>query len=346
MIRASIVVTAYNAAPFISCCLNSLLNQTEPGIEIIVVNDGSTDQTPSVVDNYAIKDQRIKVIHQKNRGVSAARNVGLNAATGKYVCFIDGDDWVETTMIEDMVKVCESVDAEVVIAGAFVDFHNHADKIQLSELRSLPQYSIHGRRALNSNLVDSNFINLLGYVWNKLYNREWLVGLSEPFEEGLDLFEDMDFNCRVLSRAGHVIFIPQAYVHYIQRPRRSLGSHRETNFLGLHSRTIDRVDFLLQSWGVDEDTRRFQSATAGATALWSGLRVAIEVSNPRKALIQLLEYPGTTRLIVKPATVKSLGWRGMWATFTITRGWYRIALLPLLILKTVKNLPPFASGKQ
>lgn len=92
----SIIVPVYNVEKFIEKCVKSLMNQSHKDIEIILVDDGLPDQSPEIIDRIAIEDQRVHVIHQQNKGVSAARNAGLQCATGEYVMFVDGDDWVDS----------------------------------------------------------------------------------------------------------------------------------------------------------------------------------------------------------------------------------------------------------
>ena len=92
----SIIVPMYNVEKFIEKCVKSLMNQSHKDIEIILVDDGLPDQSPEIIDRIAIEDQRVHVIHQQNKGVSAARNAGLQCATGEYVMFVDGDDWVDS----------------------------------------------------------------------------------------------------------------------------------------------------------------------------------------------------------------------------------------------------------
>ena len=95
----SIIVPVYNVEKFVEKCVKSLMNQTHKNIEIILVDDGSPDHSPEIIDRIAVEDQRVHVIHQQNRGVSAARNAGLQCASGEYVMFVDGDDWVDSDYV-------------------------------------------------------------------------------------------------------------------------------------------------------------------------------------------------------------------------------------------------------
>lgn len=113
----SVIVPIYNVEKYLDRCLSSIINQTYENLEIILVDDGSTDKSGAICDNYKIKDCRIKVIHKQNGGLGYARNSGLDVATGQYVTFIDGDDYIGETHIEDMVKLIRKTKTDTCIAG-------------------------------------------------------------------------------------------------------------------------------------------------------------------------------------------------------------------------------------
>lgn len=111
----SIIVPVYNSEKYIDRCLDSILNQTYKDLEIVLVNDGSNDQSLKILENYALRDTRIKVVNQENKGVAAARNTGLDNATGDYILYVDSDDWIENNMVERMVEL--SANADIVFCG-------------------------------------------------------------------------------------------------------------------------------------------------------------------------------------------------------------------------------------
>ena len=111
----SIIVPVYNSEKYIDKCLDSILNQTYKDLEIVLVNDGSNDQSLKILEKYALRDTRIKVVNQENKGVAAARNTGLDNATGEYILYVDSDDWIENNMVERMVEL--SANADIVFCG-------------------------------------------------------------------------------------------------------------------------------------------------------------------------------------------------------------------------------------
>jgi len=113
----SVIVPVYNVEKYIRKCIDSIIGQTYKNLEIIVVDDGSLDESGKICDEYAKKDNRIKVIHKENSGVSSARNIGIENSTGKWIAFVDSDDWIEKKYFEELLKVAVENDAEVVLCG-------------------------------------------------------------------------------------------------------------------------------------------------------------------------------------------------------------------------------------
>lgn len=113
----SVIVPVFNVAPFLRFCLDSIMNQTFSDLEVIMIDDGSTDESGSICDEYAARDERFKVIHQANSGVSAARNVGLGLARGDYLGFVDADDWIEADMYEKMIRKAVETKTSIIVCG-------------------------------------------------------------------------------------------------------------------------------------------------------------------------------------------------------------------------------------
>lgn len=125
MSKISVVVPVYNAEPFLSQCIESILNQTHRDIELILVDDGSPDNCPKICDSYAVQDTRVRVIHKENGGVSTARNAGLDATTGEYVTFVDSDDYIDATMYEKMMDVVRAYSCDIVMCDCVKEFADH-----------------------------------------------------------------------------------------------------------------------------------------------------------------------------------------------------------------------------
>lgn len=194
MEKISIIVPIYNVEKYLERCIESILKQTYTNIELILVNDGSLDKCGTICDEYAEKDNRIKVIHKINSGLSSARNAGLSIATGNYIAFIDSDDWIKEDMVAYLYFLIKKYEADISICGYFaVDKkfkmnHNfETEKIDLFDKNEI--LNLYFR-------VDKNVRGIM-FVWRRLYRKEILQGIS--FTEGMTS-EDIDFSYRIFNR--------------------------------------------------------------------------------------------------------------------------------------------------
>lgn len=220
----SIIIPVYNVAPFLEMCLQSVADQTFKEWECILVDDGSTDVSGVICDNWLEKDQRFRVIHQSNRGVSVARNTGISAAVGKYVVFVDADDWVEETYLSDLLeKSDDSVD--LIISGIIQERIDGIGRICPSR-EIIIQLSA---GAQSSDWVE--FINLLYGPYAKLYRYSVIKGNGLSFPEHQSLGEDMIFNLSYLEQVSKVLIIPKANYHYRILEGNSLSTkYRDNRF--------------------------------------------------------------------------------------------------------------------
>ena len=200
----SIIVPVYKAEKYIHQCVDSLLAQTYTNIEVILVDDGSPDNCGAICDEYAAQDNRVKVIHQQNGGVSVARQTGIMYATGEYSIHADPDDWVEPNMIEELVAKAEADSADMVIC----DFYR--------ESKSGKTYdSQHPGGDLSANAVLRKILyqQLHGSCWNKLVKRNCIEGIGFTSED-LCILEDELYNIRILARNIKVSYLSMAFYHY------------------------------------------------------------------------------------------------------------------------------------
>jgi glycosyltransferase involved in cell wall biosynthesis len=215
---------------YLNRCLNTLVGQTYKDIEIILVNDGSTDDSLSICQEYGANDKRIIIIDQVNSGVSAARNKGIEKATGEYILFVDPDDWVEFNMVDLLIENALSSNASVIIFTFKHHFSNknkNKNKIQNIELKSNVYISKH-------KFIDSVYPLLinsdsLSSAFNKLYRRELLSGLC--FDVSMDIGEDLYFNLSCFDKADSCYYINKSLYNYNRTDSESLSSKfRVDNF--------------------------------------------------------------------------------------------------------------------
>jgi len=216
----SIIVPALDVGKLLPRCLESLLGQTHRPIEIIVVDDGSKDDTGAVMDQYAARHPEIHTITQRHRGLGPARNAALSIAHGSYVSMIDADDWVEPDFIADMLQIMASTGADVVVAGF------RFDTLGLSvPFPFLPRPGVMtGPEAARMSLHLSRFPS---FAWNKFYRRDLFHPDDPPFPS--IYYEDLATTPRVLMRAGKVVVTHKAYYHYCLRSDSITGNFGAKN---------------------------------------------------------------------------------------------------------------------
>lgn len=195
MKRITVIVAVYNVEKYIEKCLLSICNQTYKNLEIIVVDDGSTDAGGSICDKIAASDTRIQVVHKKNAGVSSARNTGLKLATGDYVTFVDGDDYIDENMYEIMMEQLGSDKAQMAICSFRYIYHTKAKPEKLTLTKSM----VTGEEYLDSLLKDA-FGFYYSVVWNKLIRRELIVNNNILFDEEWGVMEDFRFVLQLLPQ--------------------------------------------------------------------------------------------------------------------------------------------------
>lgn len=213
----SVVIPVYNAEVYIKRCLESIQKQTYDNLEIIVVNDGSTDNTQKVLEEIQQQDRRIKLIQKENEGVSAARNDGVVTATGRYVYFIDSDDYVENNIIEKLYKVISS-QGELSVCGFTTVFMNKEDA-PFSLYDSTSIISIEEYLEKMSQYLYSVYY---GSLWNKMYVTEIIKRNNLKFRKDISLAEDFIFNLDYLQYVKKVTMLPECMYYYYQGNEESL----------------------------------------------------------------------------------------------------------------------------
>ena len=197
----SVVIPVYNVEKYLAECVDSVLGQTYQDYEIILVDDGATDSSGAMCDEYAQKDARIRVIHQPNGGLSAARNAGLSAASGEYIYFLDSDDYIEPTTLADLVSVAEQEQADVVFFDGYVFFDECEEDDTVSRYVRKEAYATQkGRDILPQLLKNEEYRTAVPLM---LFRTNYLTGHALNFREGI-LHEDELFTFLVYNADGRV----------------------------------------------------------------------------------------------------------------------------------------------
>lgn len=238
----SVIVPVYNVVDYVERCLTSLCAQTYPNLQIIVVDDGSTDGSAERCDCFARKDARIRVIHQSNGGQSAARNRGLAEAEGELLGFVDGDDWVEPDMYESLYVWMQSAEADIAICA---HYRNNGTKQSAKYSSGVSKLYTHDE-AMQALLEDKKVRN---YLWDKLYKRALFEGIEFPLGR---IFEDMAVMYKVFDKAIRVVMYDSPKYHYLIREGSAMQSrYNPQKEHWLFSTVYQQVTFVQQSGRMD-----------------------------------------------------------------------------------------------
>lgn len=215
MPKISVILPVYNVEQYIAKSIHSVLNQTHTDFELIVVIDGSKDNSEAIAKEFETTDKRVKVYTKPNGGLSDARNYGLNVATGEFIYFLDSDDWIEPNLLEDNIKMLEDKNLDFIVFGFYQDNVDSNEQL-IENIPHIPE----NNEWINSEPIyfTPYMLNILGYAWNKIYRKGYLDKHQIKFTIGVSLVEDILFNAKVYQYADRIVFNPKPYVHYIQRP--------------------------------------------------------------------------------------------------------------------------------
>ena len=203
----SLIVPVYNVEKYLARCLESLLNQTYKDIEIICINDGSTDSSYEILKEYSAKDARIVILNQSNQGISIARNNGLKIATGEYIGYVDSDDWLELDFCEKLYNAVKKYDADVAVGGIVKTSDKYQNQL-LSFQEEKVYDSIHDKFIV-CDVPDKS------YVWNKIYRKSKLVEHDINFIPNV-IYEDIVFTPKVLYYTDKLVTVPDTNYYYFR----------------------------------------------------------------------------------------------------------------------------------
>lgn len=220
--KVTVTVAVFNTEKYIIRCLDSLVAQTLKELEIIIVDDGSTDNSGKICDEYALKDDRIRVIHKENGGLGSARQVGLENAHGEYFIACDSDDWVEPTMYEDMYLKAKESDSDMVICDYCMNYPDG------KEIKYHEDARINNRTDLLKAVLNHK---ICCNVWNKLVRRSFYIVHNIDWELGINQGEDALILYKKLIYPMNFSFIPAVFYHYW----RDINSGSYTNNLSIAS---------------------------------------------------------------------------------------------------------------
>lgn len=207
MCKVSVIVPVYNVEKDVQRCIDSILSQRCQDFELILVNDGATDNSGKICIDASKKDERIRYFEKKNGGLASARNYGLERAVGEYICFVDSDDLIDRNCLSFCIEKAEKTDCDVVICGYYMENGKSLSPITAKE-------GIYCGDEIFDALTELKAKNLIDPAWNKLYKHSFLKQNGMLFPEG-EIYEDTDFNLRLLRHKPKIAVFGECFYHYV-----------------------------------------------------------------------------------------------------------------------------------
>ena len=203
--KISVIVPVYNVEQYLSRCIDSILAQTFTDFEVLLIDDGSTDNSGKICDEYAERDSRIRVFHKENGGVSSARNLGLDNAQGEWIFYIDSDDYLDISALDCIAPYCLPKDIDLILFDYYIDYKSH-------KYYTYQTYYVDKIKQINEILNGK----VEGYVWNKVIRKSLLTKNDIKFPEKINLWEDMAMVIKLFYFASNVKLLKQGLYHYAQ----------------------------------------------------------------------------------------------------------------------------------
>ena len=303
MERISVIIPVYRVEPYLRKCLDSVANQTYRNLEIVVIDDGSPDRCGAICDEYAEQDARFVVIHKQNGGLSAARNDGIERATGEWIAFVDSDDWCEPDYYERLLQNGADPRTDVVCASAHVCF-DEASETQKQRrcfargfvFRTKEEQHSLMNRVLSKSEGRLRGNSAFGYPWDKLYRPKFLAENHLCFDTSLRVCEDSLFNYMVMSRARQVEGRDCAGYHY-RVNRASITKAYDPNRPEKNYQYIKKLCDYAAEYGIDAEMKEFLDQHTFRT-MSSCLGMVFFHSQNKESLAQVME--GIQRMLEWP----------------------------------------------
>lgn len=282
----SIIVPIYNAEKYLTRCLNSILNQTFKCFELLLINDGSSDDSLNICKRFALKDKRIIVYDKQNEGVSATRQFGIEKAKGTYSIFIDADDWIDSNMLSDMHQLMIQHQYDILICNYFMN----NDLVKEKQGIKAPKEIIH-------NMLNSK---IKGVMWNKLVKHSLYTQYKIKFPAKINFCEDVFVCMQLFLFASHIGYTEKAYYHYMENPT-SITRKLNKNILLQRIEFVHLASTFLSKNDMDKNWLLWHKLDLKWIGFASGLFTLKEYRNIFPELFQeynILTYPKSLKNIM------------------------------------------------
>ncbi|WP_221388195.1 glycosyltransferase family 2 protein [Clostridium perfringens] len=243
--KVSIIIPIYNVSRYLEDCINSVINQTYKNLEIILVNDGSSDNSLEICNNFKKKDSRIILINKENGGLSSARNSGIDKATGKYLYFLDGDDFLELDAIEFVMNLIKNNNADIASFGYYYYYKDNSIRNRMEKVKNDYELYMNSEEALIQIL--NRRISFSWMAWNKLYKKELFNDVRFPLGK---LYEDLGTTYKLIQKSSVIVYSSVPKYNYVQNPKSI------TNTFVFNNRELNRIEMCDDMYlGIKENTQ-------------------------------------------------------------------------------------------
>ncbi|MGN0478639.1 MAG: glycosyltransferase family 2 protein [Hominenteromicrobium sp.] len=325
-IKISVIMPVYNVEKYVGRAIESIQKQTLRDFEFLIVDDGTKDSSGVICDQYAEKDARIRVFHKENGGAPSARNMAIDRAKGKYMYFMDSDDWAEETMLEDMYRLAEQCSAELVVSGFYIDTF-YSDTEFVSEKRSQPDCVYPSQQAFRENAYKLFDCNLLYTPWNKLYLSAYIQKYNLRFPQ--TFWDDFPFNLSVVRDVEKVAVTSKCYYHFIRARAESETAKYRSDMYQKREEEHDWMLRMYQYWNVsDADSmemiqRRYIERVVGCVENLTNAGCRLSAKEKKQEIRKMIGSPRVREAlrIAKPRSVMMklallpIRWRWTWLVY-------------------------------
>ena len=246
--KVSIIAPVYGVEDYLAKSIESIQKQTFKDFELFLVDDGSKDRSGEICDEYAKNDNRIKVIHKENGGAPSARNVAIDQAEGKYMVFMDPDDWAEPFMLEDLVRTAEEDNAQMVVCGFFIDTY-YSETGKFTQEQSVPTHHFKTQQEFREYAYNMFDASLLYAPWNKLVLSSYIKENNLYFPD--TFWDDLPWNLSVVRDIERVTVIDSKYYHFIRQREESEGAKYRPNLYEKREEEQDWMEDLYNYWNIN-----------------------------------------------------------------------------------------------
>lgn len=299
-IKVSIIMPVYKVEDYVAKAIESIQGQTLKEWEFLIVDDGTPDRSGEICDEYAMKDSRIRVIHKENGGAPSARNMAIEQAKGEYMYFLDSDDWAEPTMLEDMYKLAKRDNAQLVVAGFYIDTYIGNGEFMTDD------YYVDDAVYLNKEAFRKNAYklfdkNLLYTPWNKLYESRYILDNNLRFPT--TFWDDFPFNISIVKNVERVTVTSKQYYHFLRaRTESETAAYRPGMYEKREEEHTWMVD-LYKEWGVRDANskemlaRRYVERFIGCVENVTNPKCQMTEKEKRQEIKRMLRNPRVSKML-------------------------------------------------